>query len=379
MQNPKPTSNPIKTPSPLSKFPRWAWWLIIGLALAAILGGGAAALIQTRRANIRSDFPTRPNPFSGWKIYQNEESGFVFKYPSKITLNENAGQVILNHNIPYENHGDCDMKGDETTYPTLNDFNVTFAIVDKSLSETVREMSSYIPEENFDADGNLKASPGFIDEYQNGNLKGFSIYEGVEGCGWVIYYFPDGIGKTLVIKKDMVQMLSSVIAKEAMDKVLAVPGVISQDESEKIFRQTLSSFKLFHPQNQDDSNIDSGVIDTYNSGSASQNFLGQLEQPVSLKLGQSVFIESEDLTLTLTKINDSRCPVNRDVQCFWAGTVTIWLGVKKGKQDLEEVEVDLEKEVSVGGYSVSLRRVLPEADAGGTKLSEYIVSIFVKK
>lgn len=178
---------------------------------------------------------------AGWQTYKNKS--FEFKYPSKIELTEDKDQVVLNHKIPYENHGSCDMKGDSNTYPMLDDFGMNVKVVNSPLVKTVQTISPYIPKENF-LNGNLKISPGFIDEYKNGVLNGFSIYEGAEGCGATQYYFPITESQTLVITNQQIQILSGVIVSSARDEVLRVPGVISREENERIFEQILSTFKF---------------------------------------------------------------------------------------------------------------------------------------
>ncbi len=43
----------------------------------------------------------------------------------------------------------------------------------------------------------------------------------------------------------------------------------------------------------------------------------QLNSPIKLHVNESAFIESENLQITLNRIDDSRCP--SDVTCIWAG------------------------------------------------------------
>src|SRR5436190_3203132 len=61
------------------------------------------------------------DPTPDWKTYRNTQYGFEFKYPNKLKLSQQGEKVVLNHSIPYENNGNCDMSGDSTIYPTLDD------------------------------------------------------------------------------------------------------------------------------------------------------------------------------------------------------------------------------------------------------------------
>lgn len=160
---------------------------------------------------------------AGWKTYTNTEYGFEFKYPQKLSLSlSDEGAITLTHSIPFENRdGGCDMVGTGVLSETLTDFNLS-----------------------------INVSPGLINppyidgEYSKGLLNGKYAYMGVEGCGQTNYYFPITGNRTLVVTKSMVQILSPVVTPEVRAEVLATPGVISYEESNKILDGILSTFKF---------------------------------------------------------------------------------------------------------------------------------------
>ena len=178
--------------------------------------------------------------------YKNDIAGFSFQYSSKLSISVSAGSVELSHQIPYKNSGECDMKGDGIIYDYLTDFRVNVFIAQGSLPQVVKQISPYIPEENFTGN-TLKLNPGFIDSYQIDDLKGYSIYEGAEGCGHVIYYFPLSDSKVLVVKRNMVQQLSSAVTPEVNQDVLVTPGVINPGQADLIFNQILTTFHYQAP------------------------------------------------------------------------------------------------------------------------------------
>lgn len=158
---------------------------------------------------------------TNWKTYRNEEYGFEVKYPEKLKLIKKENQIILNHFIPYENGGECDMIGGNETYKTLDDFNVSLELISQNIT--------------------LK----FIDgKYKIGILDGSWVYEGTEGCGNIAYYFSVGNNKTLVVKKAAIQALSGISTLWNREEILKVSSVISPEESKKIFNQILSTFKF---------------------------------------------------------------------------------------------------------------------------------------
>ncbi|KKQ48233.1 MAG: hypothetical protein US75_C0015G0017 [Candidatus Woesebacteria bacterium GW2011_GWC1_38_13] len=158
-----------------------------------------------------------------WTTYKNETLGFEFMYPLKLKIFEKNNSVTLNHSIPYENYGNCDMIVDNFS-KLLNDFNVTFEL---KVSEEI-EFPSYF-------DGN----------YQSGKLSGKWYWAGAEGCGPNIYYFPQQGGKTLVITQDTLQAFSGISTMWDLDKILSSPNVITQKEYDELFSQILSTFRFY--------------------------------------------------------------------------------------------------------------------------------------
>ena len=181
-------------------------------------------------------------PSTLFQEYKNEALGLAFSYPAKLSVEESSGKIIASHSIPYRNSG-CDMRGDSEVQERLSDFKLTFQMIDKDLVSAMKTISSYIPEENFE-NGMVKESPGFIDRATFGTVDGFAIFEGAEGCGHVIYYFPMGQSKTLVVTHDIVFEFSGVVAAERRDEVLAVPGVITPEEAEQIRDSILRSVEV---------------------------------------------------------------------------------------------------------------------------------------
>lgn len=173
-------------------------------------------------------------------------AGLTFSYPAEIKAYQQDDTVVLHHEIPYKNTGACDMSGEETIYDKLTDFQVTMRISNSPLVATVKSISPYIPEENFDGN-TLKVNPGFIDTFEAGVYKGFVIYEGAEGCGVITHYFPIANNKTLIVQRASIQALSGVRGQEEVQKILAVPGAISKEASNKIFIKMFESLTVTMP------------------------------------------------------------------------------------------------------------------------------------
>ena len=202
--------------------------LLIIIGVLAIAGGAYYVGKQSGQAPIAENpdgLSTTPTstPIAGWKIYVDDTHGFSFEYPEKLTLSASGGATILSHTIPFENRdGGCDMRGDSALSKTLNDFVVSISVVPGTVNPPYK------------VDGS----------YSSGALSGVWSYMGAEGCGQTSYYFPFPGGKTLVVTRSEVQILSNNVTPEVRAKVLAVPGVITYEESKSILDQVLSTFKF---------------------------------------------------------------------------------------------------------------------------------------
>ncbi|HEY4505809.1 MAG TPA: hypothetical protein VJG67_03920 [Candidatus Paceibacterota bacterium] len=207
--------------------------LLIIVVLGVIVGGIWYAQ-KTRGV------PADPNIAT----YKNSSLGISFTYPKILSANTINGVITLHHEVPFTHHDYCDFKGEgDTTINTLTDFNVTFHISDKNLVDTMKTESPYIPEENF-VNGNVVASPGFIDSYTSGGFSGYAIFEGAEGCGFTTYYFPVSSDKTLVVRQDFITVFTGAIDVENMKAAEAVPGVINRETEKSYLESIFKTLKI---------------------------------------------------------------------------------------------------------------------------------------
>jgi len=192
------------------------------------------------RKNIESP-QINKNDIGDWKIYH--DNSFEFKYPGILTLDQQDDKIVLNHFINYHHPNPCDFKGDALQLEKITDFNLSFKIFDKNLKDTIgiSEGSDYIIK-NFFQDKNLKTSPGFIDDFSIGTLKGYLITSGVEGCGRFAYYFPLSQNTTLVATRAFIPEFQPIIVDYQTYSNL--PGIISPNQEEDFFNKILSSFLI---------------------------------------------------------------------------------------------------------------------------------------
>lgn len=164
-----------------------------------------------------------------FKTYKSDKYGFEFKYPARLTITENNnGVVVLFHKIPYKNYGDCDMLGEDVADDYLTDFEISLEMLDEIKIPSV-------------VDGNFNA----------GILNGDYEYYGAEGCGDTNYYFVLG-NKTLLVKRKNIQLLSGLINNaEEIQNILKIPGAISKQHYDGVFKEILSTFKFISTSTKD--------------------------------------------------------------------------------------------------------------------------------
>ncbi len=178
-----------------------------------------AGLLQTESIN--------QERLADWKLYQNEKHSYIFRYPAKLELLENYGgksttqRIFLKHSIAFENTGDCDMAEPQPLAKTLNDLTISFEIINKKVQ--------------------LDYDDG---DYSAGVLRGKYVYEGIEGCGPDVYYFPVAENRTLIVRRWIPQVFSGNFPPEKVLEIENIPGVILRQESEALFHQILSTFEF---------------------------------------------------------------------------------------------------------------------------------------
>ena len=226
---------------------------LIGIVLVILLAGGAYYFGLSQKENglikdiekAQDQVTTTPvsenqtnNP--GWKKYT--DNSLEFEYPNNIiSVVKNGDKVSLSHSLSYKHNDFCDMKGSGTVLNRFTDFNVSLRVVEKGMKGALEETQGWLAKDYF-ANGAFKLSPGFVDSFKVGPLKGYQITSGVEGCGNYTYYFPLSSIKTLVVVRALVPELNSINADNKT--YLNLPGVIIPDQESELFTKILSSLKV---------------------------------------------------------------------------------------------------------------------------------------
>lgn len=178
-----------------------------------------------------------------WKAFRNEKYGFEFLYPSDLLgLKVDNKEIIrLRHSIDYEHLDPCDFKGGAPLLKQVEDFSVDIELWPQSFHKTIEERDSFLTP--YLQNNSLKIEPGgFIEKAKIGNLEGYRIYSGIEGCGEFEYYFPISSDKTLVVTRHWVTELSrSGMNDQELENR---PGVITSVEEDILFYQILSTFRF---------------------------------------------------------------------------------------------------------------------------------------
>lgn len=226
---------------------------LIGIVLVILLAGGAYYFGLSQRENslikdidqVQKQVTTIPesenqtaNP--GWKEYS--DNSMQFEYPPNIiSVAKSGDKVSLKHSLSYTHNDFCDLKGDGTRLDKFTDFNVSLRVIAKNMKGTLDETQGWLAKDYF-IDGNFKLSPGFVDYFEVGNLKGYRITSGAEGCGNYTYYFPISPSKTLVVVRAFIPELSDINANNKT--YFNLPGVIIPDQERELFTKILSSVEF---------------------------------------------------------------------------------------------------------------------------------------
>jgi hypothetical protein len=180
------------------------------------------------------------------QTFTSADQSISFTYPAALSVSQKNNVITLHHQIAYSHSDACDFKGTSGTLPNLTDFHVTIQMFNGTVASTAAVVDPSLTtndktNNNFAGDV-LKLNSGFIDSYNNGVWNGYTVTEGVEGCGRITYYLPVSTSRTLVIQKQLIGELSSVSGMRMT--ILALPGIISPDQNTTILNAIIQSLSV---------------------------------------------------------------------------------------------------------------------------------------
>lgn len=105
----------------------------------------------------------------------------------------------------------------------------------------------------------------------------------------------------------------------------------------------------------------------------------EMDTPFQLTQGQTAECSCGEVSITLLKIDDSRCPTT--VDCFWAGMVTVDLDLKGTSLTLGlDTNGQVAATGSYGNYSIRLLEVNPYPQVPGElEQKDYTVTLKVTR
>lgn len=163
-----------------------------------------------------------------------------FSYPEILTLEKKDNGIWLSHSIAQKHQNRCDFVGDAPTLDRINDVGIGFELTNKDVFNSVKTLLGDDTAKTLLKNNSITIDPGFIDRYKIGNLDGYKIYRGIEACGGYNYYFPISANQTLSVYRSL---SSQTVGQTSDAYMLKLPGIISFEKEEQIFKDILSSVK----------------------------------------------------------------------------------------------------------------------------------------
>lgn len=223
--------------------------VLLGVIALLIIGGGAY-LYKTKKVdapvvvneNVGLDSKQKVATVKDKNIKTFKLENLEFSYPDNLTLKQTDNLFSLTHSIAQKHQNRCDFVGDNPMLSEIVDVDISLNLVDGGIINT---MKSYFSKDDSVANDLLKNNkitldPGFLDKYKIGELDGYRITRGFEGCGSYYYLFPISSSKTLVVFRGW---SSQTVGQTTDAYMLKLPGIISSNQEEQIFKDILSSVK----------------------------------------------------------------------------------------------------------------------------------------
>ena len=96
-----------------------------------------------------------------------------------------------------------------------------------------------------------------------------------------------------------------------------------------------------------------------------------------LKIGQTAAI-SQEFSVKLISINDSRCPTDQNIQCIWAGKIGSSLSLFQSGVLVKTTQVDLNQSFNFVRYNILFFEVSPKEKKTGSNIKEYLLTFKIK-
>jgi len=183
------------------------------------------------------------NSTAGWETYTNAQYGFEFKYPSKVALENTEKGFSLTHSVPFYHADPCNLK-DGGYINKITDFEVVGTVENGDVNEVLRAAKYYGVD--FDSSGKPILKDNYNPkEFKIGNLTGYLVTMGAEGCGVDVYYLSLKNNTTLILRNSWVGEFSA--GSGDLGQFDNLDGIILPNKRLEYFNQILSSFKFTTP------------------------------------------------------------------------------------------------------------------------------------
>jgi len=183
--------------------------------------------------------PSSPD-IAGWAMFRNSIRGFEFRYPeSLLKLTTSKRDVKIEHSVLFEHPDPCYF-GDLIREPLSHviDFSVSIRVTADGIASAMAH-NTFLVAELPDV-----IEPGYLEGIKIGELLGYRIAHGTEGCGYYGYYFSVNRDTTLIVIRTYATKLNPITRD--FQSYLQLPGIISPAEADKLFNQILSTFRWLH-------------------------------------------------------------------------------------------------------------------------------------
>ena len=215
-------------------------WIVVLMVFIIVLAVGGVAYYAGKSSNISLVKVEENNlPQENKKTFKLDN--LEFSYSDLLTLKKEGEVISLAHSIPQKHQNSCDFKGDGIMVDNITDFQSSFKIYNKDLKNSITsDFSANSVIQNLAKGPDVILDPGFVDKYTIGSFDGYKITQGVEGCGHYSYFLSISPNQTLVIDRSF---YAQTVGTTTNADMLKLPGIISKEKEEQIFKSILLSVK----------------------------------------------------------------------------------------------------------------------------------------
>ncbi len=217
----------------------------IGLMIGLLLVGNVIVYMALRPSFYARSLPSIPAYTHTWPEYRAATEDFSVKFPPFVSATATKGGVVFSRGIAYEHADPCDFVGNAPPRHEIADIDITMRIINGGMKSAIDKALGHEGawKDIVNERGEFVDTVFESELFHAGRYIGHKVSLSVEWCGTDYYFFETKKGRVIVASKSIRPDLLKDSEMYVRLTHELVPPPYSQEDSEKIVRDMMATFK----------------------------------------------------------------------------------------------------------------------------------------